>query len=624
MGEEKAYIVRSMKAKCDCGTMENYLNVVHGHGVYYKGEPLLNANDHYKDENLSHFGDCNSKKVYEDAKKQADEKYKAEEGDGFFESVGKGIGSFFTKAAITLKSLMFNKCDLQTPTPWIFTNEEHVIDGAPALTIESKCACLYGGVITIVMEVEEVPAEEAAEEETKEEKELKILTGGTLKSEALIKGKVSRDKGGSAVTQAIVVGMVALNQDKEKLMEIMINKDAEGNITSYNWKFIESIMQSDPNNWGDMVLSLYEALTYTFMTMTNTKDIEKFINCGYRKMKMGITEGQTGETLDMINSYQTLDDKNTLSAYGIVPAYSPILQGVSQYYDRMAAVLPAYLDTIEYDDKVFDRLRLEMGKANLLHTVCQNGKYIQSNNKEILKIKVEENGPVKGDFIVNIPTYPDKKEEIIETYTLRNNIEFAGSALNDASKYLEGLSYNKKDFATDTILTGLGLVGSQMDKVFEMVFSTSIPYGTAISIGASIIGYARGVTNSEKTEEDAEKVKKKLEFAEVVLVLGMEVTITKKEDGEISVSYIYINNDDLQKKLDFYNNTINMDDYRDSIIKEFDLDKEEYFSLEIGKKDYTIEEIYQGLNGTDEKARMRLYILVFVGYDGKNDGWKNK
>ena len=43
-----------------------------------------------------------------------------------------------------------------------------------------------------------------------------------------------------------------------------------------------------------------------------------------------------------------------------------------------------------------------------------------------------------------------------------------------------------------------------------------------------------------------------------------------------------------------------------------------------GKKDYTIEEIYQGLNGTDEKARMRLYILVFVGYDGKNDGWKNK
>ena len=77
-------------------------------------------------------------------------------------------------------------------------------------------------------------------------------------------------------------------------------------------------------------------------------------------------------------------------------------------------------------------------------------------------------------------------------------------------------------------------------------------------------------------------------------------------------------------KLDFYNNTVNMDDYRDSIIDRFDLNREEYLSLEIRKKDYTIEEIYQGLNGTDEKARMRLYILVFVGHDGKNDGWKNK
>ena len=35
-----------------------------------------------------------------------------------------------------------------------------------------------------------------------------------------------------------------------------------------------------------------------------------------------------------------------------------------------------------------------------------------------------------------------------------------------------------------------------------------------------------------------------------------------------------------------------MDDYRDSIIDRFDLNREEYLSLEIRKKDYTIEEIY--------------------------------
>lgn len=615
MGEEKAYIVRAMKAKCDCGTMENYLNVVNGHGVYYKGEPLLNANDHYKDENLSHFGDCNSKKVYEDAKKQADEKYKAEEGDGFFESIGKGIGKFFTKAAITAKSLMFNKCDLQTPTPWIFTNEEHVIDGAPALTIESKCACLYGGVITIVMEVEEAPAEEGKEGE--EEEVTKELSGETA----------AGVEGGAAVTQTGIAAGIFAQDNTEKLMEIMINQDANGNIISYNWQAIEALMQSNPNNWGDMALPRYEALTYTFMTMTNTSDIEKFINCGYRKiyegtdsyntkMRAKITQEQTGELLNMVDSYQVL--------YGnIVPAYSPILQGISQYYDRMAAVLPAYLDEIEYDDDVFDRLRLEMGKANLLHTVCQNGNYIQSDNKGISKIELKENGSIKGDFVVNIPTYPYGKEEIIQTYTLRNNIEFAGSMMNDASKYLDGLSYEFGGAATDTILTGLGLTGSQINKMLEITLNTTKAYGSVISIGASIIGYVKGLTSSKEIGKGAEIAKRKLDFARVVLALGMEVTVTKTEEGEISINYIYINNNDLQEKLDFYNNTIDMNDYKNSIMEEYNLSEEEYNNLEIGKKDYTVEEIYQGLSKTNEKARLRLYVLVFVS-NQKSDSWKNK
>lgn len=176
MGEEKIYVVRSMKAKCSEGTMENYLNVVHGHGVLYQGEPLLNANDHYKGDNLTHFGDCNSKKIFEDAKKQADEKYKAEEGDGFFTRLGKGIAKGITKAAITVKSLMFNKCELETPNPWIFTNEEYIVDGAPALTMESQCACLYGGIISIVEQLEEVPVEELPEQEEPESTLPDLLT----------------------------------------------------------------------------------------------------------------------------------------------------------------------------------------------------------------------------------------------------------------------------------------------------------------------------------------------------------------------------------------------------------------------------------------------------------------
>lgn len=271
MGEEKAYIVRAMKAKCDCGTMENYLNVVNGHGVYYKGEPLLNANDHYKDENLSHFGDCNSKKVYEDAKKQADEKYKAEEGDGFFESVGKGIGKFFTKAAITAKSLMFNKCDLQTPTPWIFTNEEHVIDGAPALTIESKCACLYGGVITIVMEVEEAPAEERKEGE-EEEIETGGLAVGALAAalqegmDAILKGRELQVA--SVSTNSVpMVGTSGMNA--ESLMKVSNSEESDTVIgTNYGEKASQA---------GIKIAEQSKTAEESMITNLSNKESEKLI-----------------------------------------------------------------------------------------------------------------------------------------------------------------------------------------------------------------------------------------------------------------------------------------------------------------------------------------------------------
>ncbi|MGN6710412.1 PAAR-like protein [Anaerocolumna jejuensis] len=95
---------------------------------------------------MTHFGDCKSKLIFEEAKKQADEKYKAEEGDGFFGRLGKGIAKTVTKAVIDTKEIFAsNKCELDTPLPWIFTSRDHMIDGAPALTAESQCPCKLGG-----------------------------------------------------------------------------------------------------------------------------------------------------------------------------------------------------------------------------------------------------------------------------------------------------------------------------------------------------------------------------------------------------------------------------------------------------------------------------------------------
>lgn len=103
MAEGKDYVVYGMKAKCSEGTMDNYISTDKGHGVVYQDQPVLNANDHVKEVNLTHFGDCNSKAIFEEAKKQADEKYKAEEGDGFFTRLGKGIAKTVTKAVVSVK-----------------------------------------------------------------------------------------------------------------------------------------------------------------------------------------------------------------------------------------------------------------------------------------------------------------------------------------------------------------------------------------------------------------------------------------------------------------------------------------------------------------------------------------
>jgi len=167
--ESKDYVVYGMRAKCSEGTMENYISTDVGHGVVYQGQPLLNANDHTKQINLTHFGDCNSKKIYEDAKKQIDEKYKADANDGFFSKAFKWYAKTAAKIAITAKEyLTFHKCELDTPLPWMFCNEEHMIDGAPALTMESQCPCRFGGVITIVPIVEEAAEGETIGEESVE------------------------------------------------------------------------------------------------------------------------------------------------------------------------------------------------------------------------------------------------------------------------------------------------------------------------------------------------------------------------------------------------------------------------------------------------------------------------
>ncbi len=219
MGESKKYVVYGMMAKCSEGTMENYISTDTGHGVVYQGQPVLNANDHQKGVNLTHFGDCNSKKIYEEAKKEIDEKYKAEEGDGFFTKLGKGIVKAHMKTAVFVQEhLMFHKCELDTPLPWIFTSKDHMIDGAPALTMESQCACRYGGIITIVPEEEGDNFENDKEPEAiTENSELLTLAGVGLSA--------SLNKSGEEILDAMLRVNEKVKTSMQKMREMKyINK----------------------------------------------------------------------------------------------------------------------------------------------------------------------------------------------------------------------------------------------------------------------------------------------------------------------------------------------------------------------------------------------------------------
>lgn len=130
---KKQYVYRLMKAKCSAGSskFEQYLNLTTDHGVIYSDNehPLMNANDHVPEKNILTFGRCRKK--------------------------------------------FFCKCEPMTIVPWINGEEDYCIDGAPALTINSRLACYYGGIIEILEEKGEQDEDSDTDDEKEEEKDIK-------------------------------------------------------------------------------------------------------------------------------------------------------------------------------------------------------------------------------------------------------------------------------------------------------------------------------------------------------------------------------------------------------------------------------------------------------------------
>lgn len=280
MSEGKKYIVHGVKAECNEGTMQNYINTDTGHGVLYQGQPLLNANDHMPKVNLTHFGDCNSKKIYEKAKEQVDEKYKAEEGDGFFSKAGKFIAKTASKTVLDVKETFgIHKCELDTPIPWMFCNSEHMIDGAPALTEDSQCPCRYGGIIRIVKESGDSDISGQDDHVEIEKTETVAVAAALLNAEVQQSGELGesipalKGKANNPASSAAGIGKAMYDRIKDEKkkndpLELYVNEETFKAINS-NWNSA-SLKKKYGNNFFENLrelMRLYEITDKTSILM---------------------------------------------------------------------------------------------------------------------------------------------------------------------------------------------------------------------------------------------------------------------------------------------------------------------------------------------------------------------
>jgi hypothetical protein len=138
--------------------MENKLNLPKDHGILYKDDqsPVMNANDHEPLKHVIHFGRCCSCLNPDNTSRAML--------SGGLTLIGNAVTMLQANTSIPLpgSSIIKNitgsvscKCSPKTFTPWENVSEDHFVEGAPAIILESQLTCIYGGVITIVEKEEE-------------------------------------------------------------------------------------------------------------------------------------------------------------------------------------------------------------------------------------------------------------------------------------------------------------------------------------------------------------------------------------------------------------------------------------------------------------------------------------
>ena len=139
-GQEKKFGYRLMYAECKHGNMEQFLNLPKDHGVYFQNvdQPLMNANDHDGGDHILQFGRCTAPNNPENW------------GDTLMSKIPglKWVDEQIDKVQGAL-GCDGCKCVPIILNSWKDGDEANRLDGAPAVTSDSRLYCLYGGIIKI-------------------------------------------------------------------------------------------------------------------------------------------------------------------------------------------------------------------------------------------------------------------------------------------------------------------------------------------------------------------------------------------------------------------------------------------------------------------------------------------
>jgi len=125
MSDGVYYIVRGAKMKCTKGTHKRKINLPLGHGAYVNEYPMMNKKDKDADKNIKYFGIC------KDGCKVGADIYLLDE-DGNQLPPGK-------ECIVTILG-----------DGWMTVKDDTLVEGEPALTLDSTLTCIYGGIISFV------------------------------------------------------------------------------------------------------------------------------------------------------------------------------------------------------------------------------------------------------------------------------------------------------------------------------------------------------------------------------------------------------------------------------------------------------------------------------------------